>query len=386
MLERDRDSEGKRQQTTISVRKELGLNKPATKAQAESLLVAKLSELQRGIFVEPNDVTMAELIEHWWEHYAETSLADDTQTARRSYISNHINPSIGHIPAIKLRSQHLQRLYTTKLKKGRADSKEGGLSPSTIHDIHKVVRGALALGVEWEIVPRNVADSVKLPKLEESEMKIWTDEEAKKFLAHVREHRLYPLYYLAITTGMRRGEILGLRWQDINWGQRTLSIRQRLNSKAKVKKRTKTKTSKRSISLSPSELAVLRNHRKQQLIDLVSLGVRNEHDLVFLSEAGTPINPRNLLRNFQNESKKAKVPIITIHALRHTCATLMLLRGVHAKIVSERLGHSRVSITLDLYSHVLPNMQMDAALALESLLADNASSTEGGKREGTLQP
>lgn len=375
------EKDGKLERVTkwISVRKELGLNKPATKKQADALLIAKLSELQRGVFVEPNDMTMAELLELWMETYAKANLRESTILARASYIKNHIVPAIGSIPVTKLKPLHLQKFYSSKLASGRADSKKGGLSPSTINDIHKTIRGALKSAIEWEIVVRNIAESVSPPKVERPELEVWTDDEAKKFLAHIKEHRLYPAYYLVMTTGMRRGEVLGLRWQDINWDQQLLSIRQMVTApkgKPKISKMTKNDASRRSISLAVTEMEILKEHRRRQQEEMIAYGANWNRDLVFISEVGTIINPRNLLRHFQDNAKKIKLPVIPFHGLRHTSATLMLLLGVHPKVVAERLGHSRVGTTMDTYSHVLPNMQKEAAVALEGLLSPAEPSTQ----------
>lgn len=371
VLEHDRVGREQRKRRWISVRKELGLNKPATKTQAQALLVQKLRELQTGTYVEPNDMTVAQLMDKWLEVYARPNLRETTYSTHLAYINNHIKPEIGYIQLSKLRPLHLQQLYAKKLKGGRADGGEGGLSGNSIRYIHKLLNKALAAAVTWELVARNVAEAATPPKISAPERQAWTAEQVNRYLRHIKEHRLYPLYYLALSTGMRRGELLGLRWQDIHWDDKSLSVNQSLvvaGGKIRISS-TKTESSRRSISLSPTELSTLRAHRKRQLEEMMILGVSNwSQELVFVSEVGTPLNPRNLLRQFQTTSKQAGVPIIPFHALRHTCATLMLQSGIHPKVVAERLGHSRISTTLDIYSHVMPNMQMEAALALENML------------------
>lgn len=389
VLELDRDENGKRRRITLSVRKELGLNRPATKRQAEQLLVKKLREIQEGTFIEPNDMTVGDLLDRWMESHGETNLKQTTYETHLSCINNHIKPAIGHIPLAKLRPLHLQQLYTDKLKGGRADGKPGGLSSSSVRYMHMIMHTALSAAVKWDLVARNVADAVTPPKVESVKQKTWTADEARKFLDYIREHRLYPLYYLALTTGMRRGELLGLRWQDINWEQRTLSINQTLVTTPggqNIISSTKTESSNRVVALSAAMIAELRRHRKRQLEEMMVLGINSyDQELVFVSEVGTPINPRNLLRHFQTTAKKARLPVIPFHCLRHTSATLMLQQGIHPKVVAERLGHSRITTTLDTYSHVLPNIQAEAADVLEQTLAlETISSTEGRKTGGTL--
>lgn len=369
VLERDRDDPGERKRTMLSARKELGLNKPSTKKQAQELLVKKLNELQTGTFVEPNEMTLAELLKQWMEVYCQANLRPTTYATHDSYIKNHIIPELGAIPLAKLKPLQIQKFLAGKLRSGRADKGTGGLSPNTVKYFHKIIRKALDQAVKWELVQRNVADAVTPPKTPQGAPKAWASADAKKFLGYVADHRLYPLYLLAISTGMRRGELIGLRWADIDRDRKALSVKQTIVVGEKgrsIASETKTDSSKRAIALSPAILAALEKHRKSQREELLSLGQRS--DLVFTSERGTAYGPRNLLRHFQTTSERAKVPVIPFHGLRHTCATLMLQAGVHPKVVAERLGHSKISTTLDIYSHVMPDMQEDAAQLLEDVL------------------
>lgn len=393
ILELDRDENGERKRISMSVRKELGLNKPATSKQAKDLLIKKLNELQTGTFVEPNDMTVSQLLDRWMETYGEINLKQTTRDKYQTNIDNHLRPALGHIKLAKLRPLHLQQLYVNKLKGGRADGKPKGLSSNTVRELHKIMNMALTAAVSWELVQRNVAEAITPPKAVPAKRQAWTADEARIFLDYLKKrrkpHRLYPLYYLALATGMRRGELLGLRWQDIDWERQTLSISQTLVTTAAGKtifSTTKTSSSKRVVALSATTVAELRRHRKRQLEDIMVLGVTDyNQELVFVSEVGTPLSPRNLLRQFQNASKKAGLPVIPFHALRHTSATLMLQQGIHPKVVAERLGHSRISTTLDIYSHVLPDIQAEAADVLEQTLAQKTiSSTEGRKKGGTL--
>lgn len=367
VLELDRER-GKRKQKWISVRKELGLNKKATRSQAEELLIKKLRELQQGIYFDPEDMTVAEFLDRWMETYGETNLKKNTYNGYESFIRLHIKPEIGSILLSKLKPAHLQNFYSKKLKKGRADGKQGGLSARSVRYIHMILREALSHAVKWEVIPRNVAEAVTPPKEEKSRARTWTKEEAQAFLRAVSGHRLYPLYLLAISTGMRRGEILGLRWQDIDWNKGVISISQAAvaTKEGLVIGDTKTDASQRTVAIPPSVLEALKLHRQRQREEAMVLGKPEiTKGLIFTSQKGTPINPSNLIRHFKNIISKTNLPQLTFHDIRHTHATIMLQNGVHPKIVSERLGHSRISTTMDIYSHVMPDMQADAALKFE---------------------
>lgn len=380
------DGKLKRNTKWISVRKELGLNKPATKRQAEELLVKKLREVQEGTYIEPHEMTIKELLDQWLEVYAKANLRPTTYTKYKRHITNHIIPAIGSIEIAKIKPLHIEKLLVSKRTGGRLDGKEGGLSSSTIMDLYKILSGVFQSAVKWELVQRNIMDAVAPPKQEKSALKVWNPEQVKWFLSYLRDHRLYPFYSIALSTGMRRGELLGLRWQDIDWDNQRLAISQTLvvvNGRLQLSK-GKTRGSHGVIALSDAEITILRRQRRRQLEELIALGKRNDADLVFLSEEGTPLHPGNLLRHLQTTADIIGLPRITLHGLRHTCATLMLLAGVHPKVVAERLRHSRISTAMDLYSHVLPSMQREAADKLSDLVyAKDILSTEGENLERT---
>jgi len=381
ILEMDRE-EGGRQQKWVSPRKQLGLKKPATKKQAEELLVILLADLQRGTYVAPNDMTLSDLLDRWMEVHCKHNLAKTTYAIYDAHISNHIKPELGMIQVSKLKAFHLQQFYSKKLEGGRADKKSGGLSPKSVVGIHKVISSALKVAVTWELVVKNVAESISPPRIPETPQQTWTTDHAQTFLGSISKHRLHPLYVLAIVTGMRRGEILGLRWQDIDWDKSTIHIVQSMvaTPAGPIITDTKTSSGRRSVVISDGLVALLKEHRERGLEEDVFRGSRNVEvqssaQLVFTSERGTPLNPRNLLRHLQSACERAGVPKIPFHALRHTHATIMLKKGVHPKIVSERLGHSRVGVTLDIYSHVLPGMQAEAASLAELAVLPDKTTT-----------
>lgn len=395
VLELERGEDGKRRQKWISVREELGLAKPATKKQAEALLTEKLKQLQDGTYFEPAEITVREYLERWLE-FAKTTVRQKTYDLTEMTIRNHIIPEIGHLKLTQLKPAHLQALYMKKLEDGRCDGKEGGLSTRSVRYVHQVLNRALKQAVKWELVTRNVAEAVDPPKEKQKERPTWTAEQVAIFLDSCKTHRLYPLYLLALSTGMRRGEILGLRWKDIDWANSALYVQQTLvSTKDGLKlEPPKTEKSRRRVALSKGVLEVLKAHRKKQMEDFFVLGGPEAiKEMVFTSEAGTLINPRNLNRNFKYLIKKANedykkqhqdqkedvLPTIPFHGLRHTHATLMLKAGAHTKVVSERLGHARTSITMDIYSHVLPDMQAEAAEQFDAIL----QLSKGEKKERT---
>jgi integrase len=235
------------------------------------------------------------------------------------------------------------------------------------------LRRGLAQAVKWHLVPRNVADAVKPPRPAPQEIRALSADETRRMLETAVGDRLEALYVLAVHTGMRQGELLALRWQDVNMENAVVSVRRSLTrSGGKVVfGEPKTKKSRRSIRLTPQAVEALRLHLKRQLRDMEILGDRyQDQGLVFTTDTGAPINPSNLRqRSFAPLLKRAGLPHMRFHDLRHTCATLLLSRGVHPKFVQELLGHATIAITLDTYSHVIPSMGDATAKAMEDALA-----------------
>lgn len=362
VLELDRE-DGKRRQKWISPQKELGLAKPANKKQAEELLIKLINETREGTYIEPSKMLLSQFLEKWLNDHARVNVKQKTLESYQNAIYNHINPALGKIKLHKLRPAHIQQLLSEKLS-------EGKLSNRSIQYLHTVLKNALNHAVKWELVNRNAAMGVSPPRPEKKKVQAWSREEAKTFLDALKVHRLYPLYLLALTTGMRKGELLGLRWQDVDLKHNRITILQTLSSTNDglvLQESVKTTSSSRTVDISEAAAAVLRQHRKRQLEEYMVIG-RPEQDLVFTSERGTPINPHNLTRHFNRTIEQLGLRRIRFHDLRHTHATMLLEDGVHPKIVSERLGHSQISITMDTYSHVLPRIQKEAALKTDDLI------------------
>jgi integrase len=277
----------------------------------------------------------------------------------------HVAPALGHLKLKALTPPHVRALYRSKL--------EAGLAPRTVQYIHAVLNRALKAAVNDSLIPRNVCKEVGSPKVQREEMQYLTREEVRVFFEAAREDRLEALYILAVTTGLRQGELLGLKWEDVDFEAGKISVQRTLSaakndSTFNSPKRNK---SRRSVKLATLAQEALRAHRERQLEEREKLdGLWQDHGLVFTSTIGTPLNRHNVFgRSFKPLLNKAGLPhTVRFHDLRHTCATLLCSKNVNPKVVKEMLGHANISQTMDIYSHVLPNMQDEAAAAMESAL------------------
>ncbi len=300
-----------------------------------------------------------------WLKTVRSSLKERTWDRYEQYVRLHIVPTLGKTSLDKLSPQQLQRLYAERL--------ENGSSAATVHHLHATIHKALKQAVRWNLVARNVAELVDPPRITPHEMMTLSPDQARALLAAAEGDRLEALYVLAVTTGMRQGELLGLRWRDVDLEVGSVQIRgsmQATKSGLKIAE-TKTAGSRRQVLLSTQPKDALRRHRRRQNEERLRVGEAWEDtDLVFANQVGKPIPAGNLTtRSFQPLLKKAGLPRIRFHDLRHTSATLLLGEGIHPKIVSEMLGHSKISTTLDLYSHVTPTMQQQAADAFDAILS-----------------
>jgi integrase len=246
---------------------------------------------------------------------------------------------------------------------------ERGIGARTVRLTHAVLHRALNQALKWTLVPRNPAAAVDKPKAQRAEMRVWTVEQAQAFLAAIRDHRLYALYHLAITTGLRRGELLGLKWSDLD-GDR-LSVQrqlQRVPGAGLTLSEPKTARGRRSVTLARVDLAALRERRETQQRERLFAGdAWQDSGLIFTTPKGTPCDPDNAGHTFRTLTLAVGLPPIRFHDLRHTAATIMLTRGVHPKVVQERLGHASIELTMDTYSHVVANMQAHAAAQIDAL-------------------
>jgi integrase len=278
-------------------------------------------------------------------------------------VERHIVPGLGRVKLKRLTPAHVRGLYREKL--------DAGLAPRTVQYTHTTLNKALKQAVADGLIPRNPAANVKAPRPRRSEVKPLSREQVNVLFEAATGHRLEALYVLAVTAGLREGELLALRWEDADLEASMLQVRRVLSEARSGRIFEAPKSGKgRSVRLTRKAIAALRVHRKRQLEErMARAGLWQEQGLVFPSSVGTPLSARNLQRHFKAMLERAGLPKSTrFHDLRHTCATLLLRQGVHAKYVQELLGHADISLTLNVYSHVLPDMGDAAAGAMDDAL------------------
>jgi integrase len=268
-------------------------------------------------------------------------------------VEKHINPELGKIRLTELRPDQVQAFYTMKVNEG--------LSKATVQYIHAILHKSLKQALMWGLVSRNVTDLVERPKPEKKTFRTWTPEDIKRFLDAVSDHRFFLIYLLAINTGLRQGELLGIHKESVDLKKGVIHVRHQVSTirgKGLVVTEPKTDKSRRPVTIPKSTKIYLEKH----------LQGRGD-GLIFTTSTGKPISPRNLLRHFKQVIEKEGLVMIRFHDLRHTHATLLLAAGVHPKVVQERLGHSQISLTLDTYSHVIPSLQDEAAEQFDKIVA-----------------
>jgi len=331
-----------------------------TRKEVQEKLKVALREQQQGTLVTAPRQTLAQFLTDWLENSQRQSVRPRTYERYEELVRLHIAPALGRYELQKLSAQHLQAFYAKKA--------EEGLSATTINHFHNVLHKALDTAVKWNLVARNVCDLVSPPRRKRYEVHPLTLEQVHKLLAVVEGHEMEALFRLALATGLRRGELMGLKWQDINLDAGTLQVRRILSrvpskmpGKGYVEAEPKTQKSRRSVVIAPFALEALKQHRERQREAEIKAGpLWQDHDFVFCTSIGTHLNPtRDMLDQLKVLLKKAGLPDIRFHDLRHSAATLLLSVGVHPKVVQEILGHRQISITMDVYSHVLPGMQQD---------------------------
>jgi integrase len=332
-----------------------------TRAVVAEKLTRAMADRDSGLIFDAGKVTVGYYLDRWLADTVKGTVRTSTYERNEEIVRLHIKPSLGRVGLKKLTPTHVRGLYSEKL--------DSGLAPATVRRIHSTLHKALSQAVSDGIVPRNAAH-VKAPRPAPEEIRPLSEDEARAFLDAARQsgERFEALYVLAITTGLRRGELLGLRWDDADLEFGTLRVGRALVREGgrHTLGETKTRRGRRQINLTPRTVNALKKHRKKQLEEKMKLaGLYKDHGLIFASGVGTPVNPENLVkRSFKPLLKKAGLPEIRFHDLRHTCATLLLSRGVHPKLVQELLGHATIAMTLDTYSHYLPSMGDQAAGAM----------------------
>jgi integrase len=320
-----------------------------TQGEVKEWLLEKRKALQDGTYVEPGKIPCGDFLARYMKDVAEHSLRPTTLQSYFSLIRNHIEPGLGGYKLTQITPAQIQNFYSEKLN--------AGLSKRTVQFMHSIIHRALQQALKWGLVVRNAADLVDAPSPRRKPPMTWTIEQIKHFLRVVEDHPYYPIYVLAVFTGMREGELLALHWSDISLNAGKIQVKRTLQvvrGKGLVISEPKTEKSKRSIVIPDNALRVLE-------------GMKEEEGLVFKTRTGKPISPRNLVRHFKSAIETAGLPEIRFHDLRHTFATIHLQADTNPKVVQEMLGHSQISLTLDTYSHVLPSVQEDAAKKFNDL-------------------
>jgi integrase len=324
-----------------------------TQTEVREWLKETINQADHGIAVTPQ--TLGEFLPAWLEAI-KSSVRLNTYKTYRTLIVHHIIPDLGEIKLQELRPDHIQRFYTAKL--------ESGASRSTVRMCHAILHRALDGAVKWGLLARNVCDAVNQPKAKQTEMSVWDPNQVAQFLQAAQGHRWEALFYLAVTTGLRQSELMGLFWTDLDWDARKLRIqRQCYRGRLTELKRS---SSRRPVAL--GELAIQKLRERQE----IQMHEREHPDweeqgFIFTRQGGDPVSRSMLYRTFLKLAEEAGLPRIRFHDLRHTAATLMLTRGIHPKVVSELLGHSNIGMTLNIYSHVLPSLQEDVAAHFDDL-------------------
>lgn len=335
-----------------------------TKKDAEKRLSELLNQIDNGTFMKPSKTTLAEYLERWLKDYAWSNLSPRTAEGYESIIRQHVIPSIGSLRLAQLKPEHLQQYYSEKMTDGRCDGK-GALSQTTVNHHHTCLHRALKMALKWGLISRNPADAVTPPRPQRTEMQTMNEEEVETFLEFVKKTPYYALFYLNIFTGMRRSELLALRWCEVDLDLCEVSVIRslhHLHNGSLIFRQPKTVKGRRMIALTPSTALMLREHKKNQEVTKLMLGVGvKDDDLVFSQVDGKPLLPDTVSHAWTKTVKRAGLKHFRLHDGRHTHASIMLKQGIHPKIVQERLGHATISTTLDLYSHVAPGLQEAAA-------------------------
>ena len=336
-----------------------------TRAAVAEKLTKAMADRDGGFVFDVGSLTVEEYLNRWLTDSLRGTVRASTCERHEINVRVHVNPVLGRVRLKYLTPAHVRMLHREKL--------DAELAPATVRKIHSTLHKALSQAVSDGLVPRNAAD-VRAPRPAPKEMRPLTEAEARLFLeiAKAAGDRFEALYVLALTTGLRRGELLGLRWDDADLERGTLRVGRSLVREGgrHTVGETKTRRGRRQVNLTPRTVSALKVHRKRQLEEGMTLGeIYEDRGLIFSSSVGTPVNPENLVnRSFKPLLKKAGLPEIRFHNLRHTCATLLLGRGVHPKLVQELLGHATIAMTLDTYSHYLPSMGDQAAGAMGDAL------------------
>jgi integrase len=335
----------------------------ATKREVQEKLARARHQAEQGLPLPDERQTVGQFLERWLTETVRNAVRPTTYTSYASYVNNHLIPDLGKIPLAKLAPADIQAFLNTK----RAD----GLTPRTVQYLRAILRRALEQALRWGLVGRNAAALTAPPRLDARDIEPLTHEQVLVLLNAIRGDRLEAMYTVAVALGLRQGEILGLRWEDIDLRAGTLTVRHALQ---KVEKKPtlvepKTRRSRRTLALPDFAVTALRSHKARQLEERLVVGSSwEEWGLVFTTPSGTPLDPSNVTHRYQAILAAAGLPRQRFHDLRHCCASLLLAQGLTLKDVMETLGHSQISLTANLYGHLYVEQRREVAARMHALL------------------
>jgi integrase len=339
-----------------------------TKREAQRECARLISELDKGTAVEPSRMTVAAFLERWIEHM-QGQVSPRSHERYAEIARKNLAPLLGGLALTKLQPANISQAYAKALANGRRDG-SGGLSARTVTHMHRVLREALQQAVQWQMLARNPADAVKPPKVERKQMSVLDTDATIELIEAARPYRIFVPILLGVLCGLRRGEIAALRWRSVDLDTGQLMVVASIEQTKAGYREKETKCGRaRTVALPVTLIEELRQHRAKQAEELLQLGVRltEDHHVVMQAD-GTSLQPNTLTRVFTDFLAAHGLKRVRFHDLRHSHATHMLAAGIHPKIASERLGHSKIGITLDLYSHVMPGMQAEAAAAVDGAM------------------
>ena len=347
---------GKRKYASETVR--------GTRKDAERVLRERMAAFEKGVFVPRRNITVAEFLEDWLRTYAASNTSVRTQEGYRSKIEAYIVPALGHFKLQALHPVQIQEMYTQIRRKG--------LAPSSVLHVHAVLRKALNTAVMWRVIALSPMSGVESPRQSRKAITMWDESTINLFLKLAEPAVFYDWYQLAIHTGLRRSEVAGLKWSAVDLDAGTPSVLrtlQRVRRRGMVEGEPKNQKSRRTLELSPGTVDILHRVRGRQMAARIAAGpFWEETGYVFSQPNGRPIDSNNVSREFAAIVKEKGLPKLTLHGLRHAFATLLLVSGIHPKVVSEMMGHSSVMVTLDIYSHLVPGLQRQAARVIDERL------------------
>lgn len=333
------------------------------KKDAEKFLTEKLRELDTGTLIDSKNINVRQYFNYWYEEHCLTKLSQTTYESYRRNLDNYILKELGHIKLEDLQPMHLQSFYTNCSKKG--------LSNKTILYFHRIIHCALKQGMKWQFITRNVADCVDTPKPKKFKAMFLNNTEINNLIKSITNTDLYIPVMIAIATGMRRGEILGLIWKNVDLENGIIKVTQALypSKNGLVILPPKTENSIRNISLPLTLITILKKHKENQnKLKEILCNDYIDTDLVCCNFDGKPIHPTTFNHKFHNLLKEKGLPLIRFHDLRHSHASLLLKENIPAKYISERLGHSNVNTTLNIYSHIYKETDMEIANTFDKFL------------------